>query len=202
MILPLGVSAQSGLLDPSATLAELQLLIAQYEARLKKAESENAILRYQMAQAGIQIPLGDFSGATTAIPTVLPVVPAKTLTGVIVAVPQTSIVTNTNLSDITKKYGKDPAGFISQIQKDWTNIKSNYKFPPLARLAGYEFVNSGLNDFVFVDIIVGTGTTGVYDIKILYQFEMATYKRKVIGIFDYSPTTSRYTTRTGSNPFG
>lgn len=43
---------------------------------------------------------------------------------------------------------------------------------------------------------------GVYDIKILYQFEKSEYKRKLIGIFDYSSIALRYVTRTGTNPFG
>lgn len=57
-------------------------------------------------------------------------------------------------------------------------------------------------DYVFADIVIGTGTTGIYDIKILYQFEKTEYKRKLIGIFDYDSATGRYKTRTGSNPFG
>lgn len=194
--IPFGAHAQSGLLDPNATLAELQLLIAQYEARLKKVESENAILRYQMAQAGIQIPLGDFSGTTTiVIPTALTGSSVISNTGV--SAPQSS-----TLSDITAKYGKDVAGFISQINKDWSAIRTNYKFPAVTKLAGYEFVQSGNMDHVFVDIVIGTGVTGVYDIKVLYQFDKSTYKRKLIGIFDYNNSTSRYITRSGTNPFG
>jgi hypothetical protein len=57
-------------------------------------------------------------------------------------------------------------------------------------------------DHAFADIIIGTGTVGIYDIKILYQFEKSEYKRKLIGIFDYSPSTLRYVTRTGTNPYG
>ena len=57
-------------------------------------------------------------------------------------------------------------------------------------------------DHVFADIVIGTGTTGIYDIKILYQFEKTEYKRKLIGIFDYDNSTGRYKTRTGNNPFG
>jgi hypothetical protein len=57
-------------------------------------------------------------------------------------------------------------------------------------------------DYVFADIVVGSGATGIYDTKILYQFEKSEYKRKLIGIFDYNASTARYTTRTGSNPFG
>lgn len=196
--LPFGVSAQSGLLDATATLSELQLLIAQYDARIKKLESENAVLRYQMAKAGIQIPLEEMTGAiSVTIPT--------TLTGTTQVQSGTSTTvsppTSASLTEITAKYGKDVAGFISQINKDWTAIRTNYKFPANAKLAGYEFVQTGAMDYVFADIIVGTGTTGIYDIKILYQFEKTTYKRKLIGIFDYNSTTGRYITRTGTNPF-
>jgi hypothetical protein len=112
------------------------------------------------------------------------------------------IVPSATLADITSTYGKDIAGFISGINKDWSGIKSNYSFPSTARLAGYEFVQTGASDHVFADIVVGSGSAGIYDIKILYQYEKSTYKRKLIGIFEYNTTTSRYTTRSGSNPFG
>lgn len=57
-------------------------------------------------------------------------------------------------------------------------------------------------DYVFADIVIGTGATSIYDIKVLYQFEKTAYKRKLIGIFDYNSSTARYITRTGTNPFG
>jgi hypothetical protein len=60
-IFPVATFAQSGMLDSETTLAGLSLLIAQYEARIKKSEAENAILRFQMAKAGIQIPIVDLS---------------------------------------------------------------------------------------------------------------------------------------------
>jgi hypothetical protein len=90
---------------------------------------------------------------------------------------------------------------VSRIQKDWESIRAHYKFPENAKIAGYEFVQSEPRDHVFVDIVIGTGTTGVYDIKILYQFEKTEFKRKLIGIFEYNPATERYITRTGNNPF-
>jgi hypothetical protein len=102
---------------------------------------------------------------------------------------------------LEKDYGKDVSGFITRIGKDWSAIKSAYTLPVGARVAGYEFVQTGSQDHVFVDIVVGTGTTGIYDIKILYQFEKTEYKRKLIGIFDYDTTTGKYKTRTGTNPF-
>jgi hypothetical protein len=117
--------------------------------------------------------------------------------------PVTSTVSSevTSLSDITEKYGKDAGGFISRINQDWASIKDFYKLSPRARLAGYEFVQSGSNDHVFADIIIGTGTTGIYDMKMLYQFEKTEYKRKLIGIFQYNPETGKYITLQGTNPF-
>ena len=47
------------------------------------------------------------------------------------------------LSDITVKYGKDMAGFISRVNKDWSAIKSAYTLPSNAHLAGYEWVQTG-----------------------------------------------------------
>lgn len=207
VLLPFGVSAQATLVDSQATLSELSLLIAQYETRIKQLQAENAVLRLEMTKAGISIPLTDLSGSTIPMPTVPPtvIIPQINASGTVV-IPNTSNQTEStnaaNLSEITTKYGKDAAGFISRINQDWSGIKSTYKLPAGAHLAGYEFIQTGSFDHAFADIIVGTGTVGVYDIKILYQFEKSEYKRKLIGIFDYSPSALRYITRTGSNPFG
>jgi hypothetical protein len=111
-------------------------------------------------------------------------------------------VTDTTLTEITAKYGKDTAGFIARAHKDWTAIQSAYSLPKDARIAGYEFVQSGALDHVFVDIVVGTGTTGIYDMKMLYQFERTEYKRKLIGLFIYDTATARYIAKSGANPFG
>lgn len=207
VVLPLSVSAQVTLVDSKATLSELGLLIAQYETRIKQLQAENAVLRLEMAKAGISIPLIDLSGSTIPLPTTAPVLdtPQSSSAGTIVVAPslQTgSSITMTTLTEITTKYGKDTAGFISRINQDWAGIKSNYSLPANSRLAGYEFIQTGSMDYVFADIIVGTGTVGIYDTKILYQFEKSEYKRKLIGIFDYNPTVLRYVTRTGTNPFG
>ncbi len=196
MLLPLWVFAQSGMLDSQATLSELTLLIAQYEARIKQLQSENTVLRYEMSKAGIQIPLESLSGATTALPTSISTATTTTTAN------SSWWITTISLSGITSQYGKDVSGFISRINRDWTGIKGAYWLPTNARLAGYEFVQTGGLDHVFADIVIGTGTTGIYDTKILYQFEKSEYKRKLIGVFDYSSTTSRYTTRSGANPFG
>jgi hypothetical protein len=127
-LLPLSGFAQSGLLDSQTTLSELSLLIAQYDARIKKLEAENAVLRYEMARANISIPLMDLSGSTTPIPTTLPNPPPVIGTADIV-------VTSTTLSGITSQYGRDVSGFISRINKEWSGIKSTYSLPTGARLA-------------------------------------------------------------------
>ncbi len=58
-------------------------------------------------------------------------------------------------------------------------------------------------DHVYVDIIyTGSVTgTGIYDAKILYQFDKTTFARKLIGFFEYNPTTGYYITKTGKNIF-
>lgn len=93
------------------------------------------------------------------------------------------------------------SGFVNRIHKEWKDIRNAYKLPENANIGGYEFVQSGSGDNVFVDIVYGTGTTGIYDAKILYQFEKKEYKRKLIGFFEYNAATAKYTTRSGSNPF-
>ncbi len=199
-LVPISIGAVT--IDPQSTLSQVNLLISQYEARIKQLEAENSVLRYEMAKAGIKIPLVEYSGA---IATPLPGEAPKTSTASILPSSSSSweaSIPDTTLSEITTKYGKDVAGFISRANKDWVAIKSAYWLPSGARLAGYEFVQSGGFDHVFADIIVGTGTTWIYDIKILYQFEKTEYKRKLIGIFDYDSTLARYKTRTWSNPFG
>jgi hypothetical protein len=94
------------------------------------------------------------------------------------------------------------AGFIGRIQKEWRDIRVTYHLPEGARIGGYEFVQKDANDHVFVDIIYGSGmSTGIYDAKILYQYEKSEYKRKLIGYFVYDTSTQRYLTKSGNNPF-
>ncbi len=199
ILTPIAVGAVT--IDPQSALTQVNLLVSQYEARIKQLEAENSVLRYEMTKAGIKIPLTDYSGAiATPLPTT--VTSWSTVSTGIIVPPAWQNIPDTTLSDITTKYGKDVAGFIGRAGKDWTAIKSAYTLPATARLAGYEFVQTWAMDYVFADIVIGTGTTGIYDIKILYQFEKTEYKRKLIGIFDYDSPTGRYKTRTGSNPFG
>jgi hypothetical protein len=56
-------SVQATTLDPSSAVTTLNLLISQYESRIKQLEAENAILRNEMVKAGIKIPLSEYSGA-------------------------------------------------------------------------------------------------------------------------------------------
>lgn len=75
--------------------------------------------------------------------------------------------------------------------------------PKSAYIAGYEFVQSGSLDHVFVDINYtgSVSATGSYDAKILYQFDKTTYARKLIGFFQYNSLTGYYVTKTGNNIF-
>jgi outer membrane murein-binding lipoprotein Lpp len=58
---PLGGYAATGILDASTAVSSLNLLIAQYESRIKQLESENAVLKNEMVKANIKIPLIDYS---------------------------------------------------------------------------------------------------------------------------------------------
>lgn len=182
------------MLDPDSTISQLRLLIAQYDTRIKQLENENAILKYEMVKAGIKIPLTDYSGAIKEpLPTQVTTnnTPAPTL-------PSTPSVST---GEIANTYGKQVAGFVARITTDWRAIREHYQLDSTARIAGYEFVQTGANDHVFVDIVIGTGTTGVYDMKILYQFEKTEFKRKLIGMFVYDIAHEKYITKSGANPF-
>ena len=62
-LLPVSLFAQSGMLDSQTTLSQINLLVSQYESRIKQLESENAVLRLEMSKANIKIPLIEYSGA-------------------------------------------------------------------------------------------------------------------------------------------
>jgi hypothetical protein len=195
-------------LDPTAAVSTLNLLISQYESRIKQLESENAILRNEMVKAGIKIPLSEYSWAVITEVSAYPSVPI--VIPVTVTWSQSEIWSGANTAQswvdaslaLTEQYGKDVSAFVSKIHKDWTSIKDFYKFNTWAKIAGYEFVQSWANDYVFVDVVFGTGTSGIYDMKILYQFEKKEYKRRLVGIFEYNTTYGKYVTRPGgTNPF-
>ncbi len=195
--------------DPSSALSTLNILISQYESRIKQLEAENVVLRNEMVKAGIKIPLSEYSGAlvteaptSPAINSIIPQAQTwNTLSGVISSTGVSS-VSPTLATLLPEQYGKDVSEFVKKITNDWKSIKDFYKFNSWSKIAGYEFVQSGANDHVFVDIVIGSGTTGVYDMKILYQFEKSEYKRRLLGIFDYNAGFGKYVTRPGwSNPF-
>jgi hypothetical protein len=71
--IPFSLLAENGLVDSNEALTKMNLLVLQLEARIKQLQAENAVLKNEIAKAGIKIPLSDFSGATViAIPTSLP----------------------------------------------------------------------------------------------------------------------------------
>ena len=197
---PLVSFAETGPLSSEATLKQLILIVSQDEARIKYLESENALLRNEMVKAGIKIPLSDYSGVV-ALNTGVISIPSVYLTGILTTPPLLVSTTGALLAQLTSQYGKDVGGFILRIEREWKDIRNAYKLPTNAQIGGYEFVQSGSTDHVFVDIVYGTWTAGIYDAKILYQFEKSEYKRKLVGFFEYNKITSGYTTRSGANPF-
>lgn len=200
LVSPLVSSAESPNLSSEETLKQLILIVSQNESRIKYLESENALLRNEMVKAGIKIPLSDYSGAVMQN-TGATKIPSVYLTGILTPPPTPISVTGALLVQLTKEYGKDIGGFILRIEREWRDIRNAYQLPMNAQIGGYEFVQSGAMDHVFVDIVYGTGTAGIYDAKILYQFEKSEYKRKLVGFFEYNKGTSGYTTRSGTNPF-
>ncbi len=194
-------------------IAQTKALLDQYSTRVKYLEWENVILREEMRKAGIKIPLSAFSGILTTTPTSTAyLTPAPIATGVTTTdtkvVPTNTPTPPTTLSgeavyaNISKTYGASYAGFIRRVTTDWDKVRDAYLMPKNARIWGYEFVQSGSLDHVFVDIVyTGASGTGIYDAKILYQFDKMTFARKLIGFFEYNATTGYYTTKTGKNIF-
>ena len=197
---PLVSFAETGSLSSEATLRQLILIVSQDEARIKYLESENALLRNEMVKAGIKISLSDYSGVV-ALNTGAISIPSIYLTGILAPPPLPISTTGALLAQLTSQYGKDVGGFILRIEREWKDIRNAYKLPTNAQIGGYEFVQSGSTDHVFVDIVYGTWIAGIYDAKILYQFEKSEYKRKLVGFFEYNKITSSYITRSGLNPF-
>lgn len=207
-IAPVLVANAATTLDPSTAVNTLNLLISQYESRIKQLEAENAVLRNEMMKAGIKIPLSDYSGVVVSQVVVVPsnpiVIPVTVTWSQIDS--GSGLVNQSNTSNSENSligvYGKDVAEFVKKINSDWNSIKDYYKFNSWSRIAWYEFVQSGANDHVFVDIVIGSGTTWVYDMKVLYQYEKKEYKRKLLWIFEYNATLGKYSTRPGwINPF-
>ena len=152
---PLVSFAETGPLSSEATLKQLILIVSQDEARIKYLESENALLRNEMVKAGIKIPLSDYSGVV-ALNTGVISIPSVYLTGILTTPPLLVSTTGALLAQLTSQYGKDVGGFILRIEREWKDIRNAYKLPTNAQIGGYEFVQSGSTDHVFVDIVYGT----------------------------------------------
>lgn len=148
----------------------------------------------------------------TPIPTTLSTTGTLTLSGTVTVTQTGSVAVQTGgvssppildesrLMLVRSQYGERVSGFIARVHKDWEGIRAAYSLPKDAQIGAYEFVMNASEDSVFVNII-STGTvSGTYDTKILYQFDTTTYKRKFIGIFDFSKKDGRYITRSGTNP--
>lgn len=189
----------------SDPITQAKILLDQYAAQIKYVQSENAILREEMRKAGIKIPLSAFSGVVqTTVSVATGAVMISTGTTVSIPVPPTATVSGeVSFVAFERSYGTLYTPFVKKIISEWDKIVTAYALPKMARIGGYEFVQSGTLDHVFVDIIyTGSMTgTGIYDAKILYQFDKTTYARKLIGFFEYNKTTGYYTTKTGKNIF-
>ncbi len=193
-------------LDP---IAQAKALLDQYGSRVKSLEAENSILREEMRKANIKIPLALFSWAIqTGTSSMSPTTPTPSVISTWSVSPVRPIISLTTSGEVSyvgieKNYGITYAGFIKRIISEWDKIVQAYAMPKWARIWGYEFVATGALDHVFVDIVYtgSTSGTGIYDAKILYQFDKTTYARKLIGFFEYNSTTGYYTTKTGKNIF-
>jgi hypothetical protein len=165
-------------------IAQAKILLDQYAAQVKYVQSENAILREEMRKAGIKIPLSAFSGVTqTTISGSTGAIVMATGTTVSPPISPLPIVSGeVSFVAFERTYGTLYTPFVKKITSDWDKIVTAYSLPKTARIGGYEFVQTGALDHVFVDIIY-TGSltgTGIYDAKILYQFDKTTYARKLI----------------------
>ncbi len=187
-------------IDP---IAQTKLLLDQYSARVKFLEIENSILREEMRKAGIKIPLSAYSGAILGGLTTTTTAPILTGTTVSTTAPVITVSGEVSYGYTEKTYGVSYTGFIKRIISEWDKVRDAYALPKNARIEGYEFVTTGALDHVFVDIVY-TGSlsaNGMYDAKILYQFDKTSFARKLIGFFEYNPTTGYYVTKTGKNIF-
>jgi hypothetical protein len=186
----------------------MKALLDQYGSRIKALEIENSILKEEVMKAGIKIPLSVYSGAIVGWSGIISQntpIPYWTTTNTWIVNSQT--LSQQNISDTAYKaieatHGLQYANFIRKIHTDWKAIQEAYTLPPGSMIGGYEFIKKDSNNHVFVDIIYsGSTLTGVYDTKILYQYDTLSFKRKLIGLFVYDQKTGFYTTKTGTNPF-
>ncbi len=190
-------------------VSELNKLITQYEWQLKSLQAENSMLRNEVSKAGIKIPLTDFQASndagstTTSSGSTSVIVSSGWTTTAVQATTQISVSGEWNaaLDKVEKEQWARYRGFIQTITPNWPAIRNAYKLKENATVMGYEFVKKWNDDHVFVDIAYEWAGTGVYDAKILYQYNTGTFARKLIGLFEFNRTTGYYSTKTGNNPF-
>ena len=157
-LFPVSVFATgTGTLSTEETLKQLILLVSQYDARIKFLESENNILKNEMVKAGIKISLAEYTGSVVQNTTSSGSIPSVYLTGILANLTASS-TTSTMSSGVvsaqfTAQYGADVSGFVNRIHKEWKDIRNAYSLPENANIGGYEFVQSGSGDHVFVDIV-------------------------------------------------
>lgn len=165
-----------------------------------------------MRKAGIQIPLSVYSGAiqTTSVPTnatssipAVPSVASWSIASWVVSTVPSDMNTEEMIASIEKLYNASYAGFAKRIISEWSKVRDAYSMPTDARIGWYEFVLSGALDYVFVDVTYSWSNTGsgIFDAKILYQFDKTTFARKLIGFFEYNKISGYYITKTGKNIF-
>lgn len=141
------------------TMTQIQSMLDQYAARVKVLENENQILKNEMAKAGIKIPLSVFSGAVYSGTTTVPVLTGTSSVATTTTVTN-PIAVNTAITQISTQYGSGYAGFIARIGGEWDKIRDAYTMPMTAKIGGYEFVQTGALDHVFVDILYSGATVG------------------------------------------
>lgn len=191
----------------------MKAILDQYAIKIKALEQENNVLRTEMMKAGIKIPLSAYT-VTTGIATQtgtnqtgssITSPSTGTLSGSVNQAPTPttsgSVVSSGKESAIIAQYGTQIGGFINKIHTDWSAIQSAYKLQTGSYIGAYEFVKTTQNNQVFVDIMYSGTYTGVYDAKILYEYNTGTFQRKLIGFFEYDKKRGSYTTRTGTNPY-
>lgn len=187
-------------LNPNDLMSQMQSLLRQYSERVRILEAENILLRNTMAKHEIQIPLEEYAKimSSTGATTPLPAVPGQSNVTTTPTSPTTPSIPQMNTSSLPPLQ----KGFIDQIRQDWEGIRGAYKMPADARLGAYEFVKNAAGNNAFADVIYGDGTPeGAYNAKLLYEFDKTTFKRKLIGFFEYSTESKAYVTKIGQNPF-
>jgi hypothetical protein len=195
--IPFWVFATDTTTDTDTVLNQTKSVLDQYAKRIKSLEVENQFLREEMAKAGIKIPLTIFTGAMN-----------QTSTGIVSANTWTTNPTITGSSntainiDAVGLYGERYGNFIKKTQNDWSWIVSAYKINTGAYIWGFEFVKQWNDNHAFIDIVYDPKAwTGIYDAKILYEYNTDTFQRKLIWLFEFDRTAWLYKTKTGNNPY-